>query len=131
MTKRRGVVWKNFLILMSFMSVLIMLSTFLIYHGLYIVSVSELEDFNRQMRQARLNAIGIGMGCVLLACILIWIYVIFASKPIKSILNLLENPLDYHEYTNQSEQEVQEIVDRIVSNLQMNNNLRQIFCLIL
>lgn len=91
----------------------------------YVVTVSRLEDFKMQMSKHRWNAIGIGFCCVVLACFLVWIYVSFANQPIKSILNLLQNPMNYDDYMNQTEHEVKEIVDRIVSNLQMNDTLRK------
>lgn len=94
-------------------------------YDLYVAVVTELENFNNQISAARLKAIFVGLACVVLCGVLVWIYVSFANKPIKSILSLLENPLDYHAYTKQSEREVQAIVDGIVSSLQTNEMLRQ------
>lgn len=93
-------------------------------YELYIVSVSDLEDFNSQMRVARMEAISVGISCVIIACLLVWLYVTFASKPLMSILGLLQNPMNYHDYIKQSDKEVQEIVDYIVSNIQTNNALQ-------
>ena len=94
-------------------------------YGLYVVVATRLQDFNMQMHRARLYAIGIGLGCVAVACVLVWLYVSFVNKPIKSILNLLQNPMNYDSFIEQSEHEVQEIVDRIVSNMQLNDALRK------
>ena len=94
-------------------------------YELYVVTVSELEDFSKQISSIRMRTIIIGLSCIVLSGICAWGYVSFANKPIKKILSLLENPMDYHAYTEQSEWEVQMIVDRIVSSLQSNELLRR------
>ncbi len=94
-------------------------------YGLYIVGVSFLHSFRTQMLQKGMRAVGIGLICVIVSCVLVWFYVSLVNKPLKSILSVLENPLDYREYPRQTPDEVQEIVDRIVSNLQMNDTLRE------
>ena len=43
----------------------------------------------------------------------------------KDILNRLLNPIDFHEYLSDSEKEVQEVADYIVSNLQQNAALEK------
>ncbi len=94
-------------------------------YGLYIVGVSLLHNFRSQMLQEGIRAVGIGLICIVISCALVWLYVSFVNKPLKSILSVLDNPLDYREYSRQTPDEVQEIVDRIVSHLQMNDALRE------
>ncbi len=91
--------------------------------GVYVVVATELSDLNRQMSSIAMEALAIGFLGVGIACVLVWMYVTFASKPLTSILSLLENPSNYHEYMDQSEEDVQKIVDYIVSNLLMNSAL--------
>lgn len=93
-------------------------------YDLYVMAVTELRYFHAQMQQVRLRTVVVGVGCIIAACFLVWLYVSFVNKPLKSILSLLQHPSDYHEYMEQSEHEVQEIVDYIVSNLQTNNALQ-------
>lgn len=92
-------------------------------YGLYIVAVSELDDFNQQMQIAQLETIGIGASCIIIACLLVWVYSYMASRPVKSILNFLQNSADYQDFPVTSEREVQEIVDYIVASLQKNEEL--------
>lgn len=92
--------------------------------GLYVVSAARLQDFDRRMFQIRLTAVLCGIGSIMLACVLVWLYVKMTNKPIQSILGFLQNPIEYPECNDQSEAEVQEIVDRIMSHLQMNEKLR-------
>ena len=94
-------------------------------YGFYIVAVTELKDFNHMIWQERLESIGIGLGVMLIACGLLLIYAYSAKKSMKDILNLLRNPLDFQEYIAQSEEEVQEVADYIVSNLQLNAALEE------
>lgn len=94
-------------------------------YGFYIVAVTELKDFNHMIWQERLESIGIDLGVVLIACGLLLIYAYSAKKSMKDILNLLRNPLDFQEYIAQSEEEVQEVADYIVSKLQLNAALEE------
>ena len=94
-------------------------------YGFYIVTVTELKDFNQMIWQERFESIGIGLGCVVIACGLLLIYAYIAKKSMKDVLNLLRNPLDFQEYISQSEREVQEVADYIVSNLQLNAALEE------
>ncbi len=94
-------------------------------YGLYTVAVSELDDFDRQMQITQLETLGIGVSCIILACLLVWVYSNIASKPVKSILNFLQNASNQQDLPAASEREVQEIVDYIVENLQKNEELEK------
>ena len=98
---------------------------FMEQYGFYIVTVTELKDFNQMIWQERFESIGIGLGVVVTACGLLLIYAYSAKKSMKDVLNLLRNPLDFQEYISQSEREVQEVADYIVSNLQLNAALEE------
>ena len=98
---------------------------FMEQYGFYIVTVTELKDFNQMIWQERFESIGIGLGVVVIACGLLLIYAYIAKKSMKDVLNLLRNPLDFQEYISQSEREVQEVADYIVSNLQLNAALEE------
>lgn len=92
--------------------------------GFYIVSSSVQRDFDAQMHEALYQAILLGISFVCLAGLLVMIFVHITNKPWKNILSLLENPSNYEAYIVQNENETQRIVDYVVSNLQLNTELR-------
>lgn len=114
-----SLLWKNGEVPVSYVQ------RYLEEYGLYFVVVSELEDFQKQMQDVRFEAFGIGFLCVLIACLMVWIYVNVANKPLQSILSMLRDPVNCHTYMTPNSREVQEIVDRIISNIQMNDTLRE------
>ena len=94
-------------------------------YGFYIVSVTELTGLNHILLEERLNAVYIGLGCVLLSGMVLCVYAYLTKKSMKDILNRLLNPIDFQEYLSDSEKEVQEVADYIVSNLQQNAALEK------
>lgn len=93
--------------------------------GFYVVTSSVQSDFDAQMREAYEKAVLLGIGCVCLAGLMVMIFVHITNKPWENILSLLDNPSNYEAYIVQNENETQKIVDYIVSNLQINNNLKE------
>ena len=93
--------------------------------GFYLVTSAVQSDFDTQMKNAYKNAISVGLGCVCLAGLLVMVFVHITNKPWENILSLLDNPSNYEAYLVQNENEAQKIVDYIVSNLQVNNNLKE------
>ena len=94
-------------------------------YGFYIVAVTELTNLNHIMLEERLNAVCIGFGCVILAGMVLCVYAYLTKKSMKDIFNRLLNPIDFQEYLSDSEKEVQEVADYIVSNLQHNAALEK------
>lgn len=94
-------------------------------YGFYVVTVTELPDFNQMIMQERLRAVGIGMGVIIIVCILLSGYAYITRKTMKNTMMLLKNPLDFHEHIVRTEREVQEVADFIVSNLQSNEALEK------
>ena len=94
-------------------------------YGFYIVTVTELTGLNYILLEERLNAVYIGLGCVLLSGMVLCVYAYLTKKSMKDILYRLLNPIDFQEYLSDSEKEVQEVADYIVSNLQQNAALEK------
>ncbi len=94
-------------------------------YDMFIVSVTELQDFEKQMWVARAETIVIGFVCIVVSCLFGLLYVKIANKPIKKILGILQNNMEDSENPKIAyESEEQEIVEHIVSNIQKNKNLK-------
>lgn len=94
-------------------------------YGLYIVTVTELTDFNQNILNERIRAIELGMCVTLIAFFLLVGYSYITRNTMKNTMILLKNPMDFQEYIMHTEQEVQEVADLIVSNLQSNQALEK------
>lgn len=94
-------------------------------YGFYIITVTELVDFNQNILSERVRAIGLGMGVTFIAFILLVGYSYITRNTMKSTMMLLKNPLSFQDSIMHTEQEVQEVADLIVSNLQSNQALER------
>lgn len=91
--------------------------------GLYFVSVTSLTGYNDRIWSAQLNLLLVGVGLLAVASVLVLLYSYRAYQPIKSILDLLEDPTKWIAES-YSQSEIRDISNRIISNLQTNDALR-------
>lgn len=92
-------------------------------YGMYFVSVTSLSGYNDRVWSAQLDLLLIGIGLLALVSVLLLFYSHRAYRPIKSILDLLEDPTKWIAESH-SQSEIRDISNRIISNLQTNDVLR-------
>ena len=92
-------------------------------YGMYFVAVTSLDGYNDRIWRAQMELLLVGLGVLAVASVLVLIYSYHAYRPIKSILDLLEDPTKWIAESH-SQSEIRDISNRIVSNLQSNDALR-------
>lgn len=90
---------------------------------LYVVTVTELGNFRVELLLEQISSVFLCAVCTGAACLVIWLYTCFTSKPLNRILEMLRNPVQAKAEMEYSEAEVQEAAELIVSYLQINTTL--------
>lgn len=94
-------------------------------YDLYVVSATELFEFDQIMTGRRNFYIVTGLLYIIAAMILVGAYVLYANEPLNMIMRVIKNPLEAHQYLNISAAEVHRFADYVVSNIQQHNQLKE------
>lgn len=92
-------------------------------YGLYVVGATVIDEYRANIQAEKAKAIVIGLGGVLVSCLLVWAYVSFTNKPISGILDVLKSQTGYGDNAARSSREIQKIADEIVRTIQRNGEL--------
>ena len=92
-------------------------------YDLYAVTVTRLSSYRMELLSEQMTAVFLCVLCAIAACLVVWLYTYFTSKPLNRILEMLRNPEQTSAKTEYSEAEVKEAAEFIVSYLQTNTAL--------
>lgn len=92
-------------------------------YDLYVVTVTRLSSYRMELLSEQMTAVFLCILCAIAACLVVWLYTYFTSKPLNRILEMLRNPEQTSTKTEYSEAEVKEAAEFIVSYLQTNTAL--------
>lgn len=93
--------------------------------GYTCVTVTELTEYTALLSHTQGIALALGIFFVLAGAILAILFSLHAFKPIQNIMDLLDDPVSWHDAREKSPEEIRKIADRIISNLQTSESLRR------
>lgn len=94
-------------------------------YGFYYISCAELTEYTAKVNHTQGIALAFAIFFILVGAIFAVLLSFHSFKPIQEIMDLLDDPVSWHDRMEKSPEEIRKIADRIISNIQTNASLRE------